>query len=815
MIAMKQNLYNIAWVAGCALLTACGGASRGVDHTIDLRVADRAVETGFLKMGGTSPDGGTIDFNSYYMSIDGKPSIPIMGEVHFSRIPNAEWEEIILKIKAGGIDVIPTYVFWSMHEPVEGQFDFTGNLDVRRFVELCRKHDMNVIMRVGPFCHGEIRNGGIPDWLYGRPFQIRTNDPEYLKYVDRLYGQIARQIEGLYYKDGGNIIAIQLENELQHSAAPWSFGYPGQKKEFTVADYDIDNTKIGVSVQENDIAGADLGARHLETLREIARSKGMITPFYTVTGWGNAAILPGESIPVTSAYPYPFWSDGVEASPFYLFKDIQAHPDYEPVRYDGTRYPSFCAEMGAGIQMIWSRRPRVPAKAAEGLMLRSMGSGANGIGYYMYCGGTTPIGRFGFYSDEPMGVPKMSYDFQAPIGEFGKTRDSYGALRLLHLFTADFGHKLAPMGVVLPEGYDKIAPEDATTLRWAVRKQGDSGFVFITNFQDHAPRAVISDVHLTLQLPDENIAIPYGGDSRLDIAPEANIILPFNFPMDAILLKSATAQPLCVIRNGATAHYFFFAPEGVAPEYRFDLATIGGETKEVLRPAVGWDKTVALQAADGSRVLLTTLTREEALTANKIKTAEGESLLLTTADVLQFGEKIRFQQTDPTLRVTGYPSLAAAAFDCAGTVEAETPYAVSCRIERKPVTVKADVRESNYRRWQVFVPQKAFEGVSDLILEIDYTGDTCAAFIDGEMVSDHFYSGAPWRIGLKRFSDRLEDKGMYFYFRAISSDAPYLIDLPEDKPIDFSKGDVLDVRSITVVPEYAFDYQLKQQPKTK
>ncbi len=798
---MKNYLF--AFFICCALLCSCAETVGDNSYNIDLRVEDKTVETDFLKMGGTSPDGGSIDFNSYYMSIDGKPHVAIMGEAHFSRIPNEEWEETILKMKSGGINLLATYVFWSMHEPYEGRFDFSGDLDVRRFVELCRKHDMKVVMRIGPFCHGEIRNGGIPDWLYGRPFQIRTNDAEYLKYVDRLYGKIAEQLDGLYYKDGGNIVAIQLENELQHSAAPWSFNYPGQEKEYTVADYDIDNTKIGVSVQENEIREADTGARHLATLRAIARSKGMITPFYTATGWGNAAILPGETIPVTSAYPYPFWTEGVEPSPFYLFKDIQAHPDYEPVRYDGTRYPSFCAEMGAGIQMIWARRPRVPAKAAEGLMLRSLGSGANGIGYYVYAGGTTPRGPYGFYSDEPMGVPKMSYDYQAPIGEFGKTRDSYGVLRLLHSFVSDFGDRLAPMGVVLPEGWDGINPEDTETLRYAVRKYGDSGFVFITNFQDHVVRKEISDVHLSLQLDDETLTIPFCGENRLDIAPEANIILPFNFAMESLLLKSATAQPLARIYNGDKAHYFFFAPDGVKPEFRFDGTTLAAGNEPVITPETGWKNTLALKAADGSEVLMTVLTREEAISAVKI----GDSLILSTADVLQYHDKLRFQQTSENLEVISFPAMEAGRFKDDAKLNEKTDYAASYTVSREPVNVEPVVTEGNYRRWMVHVPEKAFEGVSDLILNIDYVGDTCAAFIDGEMVTDHFYSGDTWRIGLKRFSDRLEKDGMYFYFRPMAPDAPYLIDLPEDQPVDFSEGDALEVRSISIISEYGFDYE--------
>lgn len=190
-------------------------------YELSAPVKEKVIYTGHLKLGGTRPGGGSIDVNSYYMSMDGKPVIPVMGEFHYSRYPHEQWEEEILKMKAGGINVLPTYIFWSLHEEQEGVFNWSGNLDIRRFFELCKKHDMNVIVRIGPFGHGEIRNGALPDWLFAKPLEVRSNDENYLFYAKRLYEEIAKQLEGLYYKDGGPIIGTQIENEHQHSAAPW------------------------------------------------------------------------------------------------------------------------------------------------------------------------------------------------------------------------------------------------------------------------------------------------------------------------------------------------------------------------------------------------------------------------------------------------------------------------------------------------------------------------------------------------------------------------------------------------------------------
>ena len=178
----------------------------------------KVIKSGHLRMGGVNPKGERIDVNNFYMSIGGKPVIPVMGEFHYSRYPAEQWEEEILKMKAGGVTVLPTYVFWSLHEEVEGQYRWDGQRNLRGFIELCKKHDMPVIIRIGPFCHGEIRSGGLPDWLFAKPLEVRSNDPEYLKIVKRLYTEIGRQLNGLYYKDGGPIIGCQIENEMQHSA---------------------------------------------------------------------------------------------------------------------------------------------------------------------------------------------------------------------------------------------------------------------------------------------------------------------------------------------------------------------------------------------------------------------------------------------------------------------------------------------------------------------------------------------------------------------------------------------------------------------
>lgn len=750
-------------------------------YELDMPVKEKTIYSGHLKLGGSNPSGEHIEVNSYYMSIGGKPVIPVMGEFHYSRYPECQWEEEILKMKAGGVTVIPTYVFWSIHEEQEGVFNWTGNRNLRKFLQLCQKHGMWTVVRIGPFCHGEIRNGGLPDWLFAKPLEIRSNDVNYLKYVKRFYEEIGRQLDGLYYKDGGTIIGTQIENEHQHSAAPWGITYPGEPKDMTSATYDADIIRIGVSVQDKKITTAELGDLHMKTLKKMAEEAGIQTPLYTATGWGNAAVIGEEAIPVTAAYTYPFWSKP-QMSPFCLFKDIQKNPDYAPVRYDTEKFPSFCAEMGVGIQMIYTRRPIVTAKAAEALMVRTLGSGANGIGYYMYHGGSTPkMGPTAFFSDEPMGMPKISYDFQAPLGEFGLEHGSYRALRLLHLFLNDFSDQLAPMETVLPKGYAQLTPANRETLRYAARVKGKSGFVFMVNFQDHdTARIDQKDLCLRLKFAEETLRIPAQGTFTLP--KDESLILPFNFRMEDALLKYATAQLLLKLDDKGMEHYFFFVPEGIHPEFMFDKATVAGKYRYA--PEAGLKSTFTVKTAGGKRFKVTTLTREQALNACKV---DGK-LLLTSSMVLPGEKGVRLlNMGNPVFRYVMYPS-------AKGFKEqtAEVP----------AVQPEYTSRKVGSRRLAVRFSGKDYPQVNDYFLRLNYVGDVAMAFLKGELVLDHFYYGAPWQISLKRFQQELANEELSFYIRPLRKNAPFLSDLPKEAVPYFSKGAVVRVDSVQIVPQY-------------
>jgi len=785
---------------------------KGQHYQIDASNPRKEIFSGHLKLGGSNPMGDSISFNNYYMMINNDPVIPVMGEFHYSRYPNKHWEEEILKMKAGGMTVIPTYVFWNIHEEEEGVFDWTGDRNLRRFVELCAKNNVWTMVRIGPFCHGEIRNGGLPDWLYGRPFQVRSLDEGFLLYVDRLYKEIGRQLEGLMFKDGGPIIGIQLENEYQHSAAPWSTAYAGQPTEWTVPNHDEGYVMEGVGSQHQEYAFEEYGERYMRKLKEMAIEADLLAPIYTATGWGYAAIIENETLPVTAAYAYPNWAP-LGLSEFYLFKDIHANPDYAPVRYISTNYPSFCAEMGGGMMVRYSRRPKVPPASLEAIIIRSLGSGANGIGYYMYHGGSTPFGKYNFMSDYAYGYPKISYDFQAPIREYGQLNESFYMLKTLHQFINDFGQELGPMVPVLPENAGNILPEDSKSFRYALRVHENSGFVFMTNYQDHAERDDQEDLQLEIQLPGGSITIP---EKRgFTLKKEVSAIFPFNLSLAGVHLNYATAQLLNKFEDAGHTHYLFYKIDGTLPEYQFNsgqieaIETSTGKISDdgdhiTLIPEPGINSTAEILNKDGKKITITTLTREQALNTWKTRLAGKERIIISSSTILDHNGLLKIQNIgNHSMDFHIYPDVEEGLKCNTGKIlKSYEGMFARYDIVLEKIEVPVKIQRVTDQRITVELPDNAMKGLNDIFLKIDYMGDTGMGFINGKLVTDHFYYGEPWVIGLKRFVPEIHKKGMYFYFKPISEDAPYLMDLAPEEIPDFQNGKVTEIKTIKAIPEY-------------
>lgn len=407
--------------------------------------------------------GKPVTWDSHSLMIDGHRVCPVMGEIHYSRVPQDEWQREVRKMREGGVTIIATYVFWSHIEEQEGIFRWDGQRDLRRFLEICKQEQMPVVLRLGPFCHGEVRNGGIPDWVFTKGCKLREQNPVFLGLAEKLYRQIFTQVQGLQWKDGGPVIAAQFDNE-----------YRGR-------------------------------GEYLMTLKQIAQEIGFDLPFYTRTGWPElrTPVPYGEMLPLYGDYADGFWDKEVtegcgsyyKAFNFKAFRsstaigtDLLGKQEAKTSAND-VAYPYFTCELGGGMATAYHRRPYVYPEDAYSMALVKLGSGSNLLGYYMYHGGTNPEGVLHTLNEVQTSpgtanndLPQVTYDFQAPLGEFGQTYPQYYMLRPLHLFMQDFGETLAPMEASFPAPQDLKHGQD-DVLRWAIRSQGDSGFVFINNYE--------------------------------------------------------------------------------------------------------------------------------------------------------------------------------------------------------------------------------------------------------------------------------------------------------------------------------------------
>uniref|UniRef100_A0A5B7B076 Beta-galactosidase n=1 Tax=Davidia involucrata TaxID=16924 RepID=A0A5B7B076_DAVIN len=161
----------------------------------------------------------TVTYDGRSLIVNGSRQLLFSGSIHYPRMPHEMWPDIIKKAKKGGLNVIQTYVFWNIHEPVEGQFNFEGNNDLVKFIKLIGENNMYVTLRVGPFIEAEWNHGGFPYWLREVPNIIFRSDNEPFKYHMKRYVKMIIDLmtkENLFAPQGGPIIMAQIENEYNN-----------------------------------------------------------------------------------------------------------------------------------------------------------------------------------------------------------------------------------------------------------------------------------------------------------------------------------------------------------------------------------------------------------------------------------------------------------------------------------------------------------------------------------------------------------------------------------------------------------------------
>lgn len=631
-----------------------------------------------LNMGGKNPKGEEINVTSRYFTRNGKPWIGVMGEFHFSRYSRENWHRELAKMKAGGITIVSTYLFWIYHEEIEGKMDFGGDNDIRAFIEECKDVGLDVVIRIGPWAHGECRNGGFPDWLLKKDYKLRDNNEEYLAVVKKWYQSIYNEVKGLFYKDGGNIIAVQIENEF------------------------VDN------------------AEHLAKLKEIAVECGFIAPIYTVTGWNSASgakIPVDEVVPVFGGYceaPWENHMNRLSPSPHYFFNrmrndsaigtDLIAKTKSDGWQLPYERYPFATCELGGGIEVTHHRRPIIKPMDIYAVSFVKLGDGNNLVGYYMYHGGTNKIGELSTFNETkatgyPNDYPILSYDFQAPLSEYGEVREQYGLLNMLHMFVNDFGEEFAPMIAV--DSANSVEADDTNSLRYGMRTNGKSGFVFVNHYQRLTELADIENAVISAG----NVEFP-----PIDVKGEVSFFMPFNMKMGDSVLEYATAQPLCKCDDT----YFFAEIPNIKAEYKFskgsaNIVTVPFENAKYMRKLNGtvyigggcnlYEENGQIHSVEDGEYICQKWNGSEFETLKIVQSAKQSNVEITGVENAPFEPKYKEEL-------------------CIGG-------------ERELTWKKINV-DGGYG-----------------FAEIDYVGDVAQIYADGELVADDYYYGKTWRVPCK------------------------------------------------------------------
>lgn len=731
---------------------------------------------------GQSADGDTLSFTNYYMEMNGKPFFGISGEFHFSRCDESRWEDEILKMKMCKINIIATYVFWIHHEEEEGVFDFSGSKNLRKFIELCKKHHMYVILRIGPFDHGEVRNGGLPDWLYGKPFDVRKLNDGFLYYTKRLYSRIAEQIKGLLYKDNGPIIAAQIDNEYMHSSAMW---------------------EITTGISNEWVFLGDDHEEYMLTLRNLAKDCGIVTPFYTCTGWGGA-ITPDEMMPLWGGYAFRPWLFYTERGDHpvteeYIYQDFHNNEavitsDFKPA-YKPENRPYACCEMGGGMFCTYNYRFVFPFKSVDAMANIKLASGCNFLGYYVFQGGSNPKGKHGTFMNEAQ-VPKISYDYQAALGEFGQIRESYQRLKALHYFVQTFGDTFCKMQTVLPDGASLISPDDLDTLRFAVRTDGERGFLFINNFQDHIDTKPKKNECITLHLKNEDITF---ADISLDA--DENCILPFHMDIEGIDLMKATAQAITKLSLNGRTVFVFMKPDGMNCVFDFEKHAVTEQGNNIYKCSFEKPAEVFHVSKDGKKIEILCLNRE---LANCMYILSGDSLIFSDSSIMEDENEIRLETIAAKNRLLTYPAgytvLENAAREKAFDDDIFDIWTAATEEKVIPLTVK----QTAYTKYEVSLPGNFMDGIKDARLQIDYSGDIGHAFINGDMIHDNFCNYDTWEIGLKTFADQLADSPLTIAITPLKKGVNINVESAMAARMENAEEYIAKLRNIRICPVYEF-----------
>ncbi len=366
---------------------------------------------------------GTFTVGDKTFLLNGQPFIVKAAEVHYPRIPRPYWEHRIKMCKALGMNAVCIYIFWNIHEQREGQFDFTGNNDVAEFCRLAQKNGMYVIVRPGPYVCAEWEMGGLPWWLLKKKdIRLRERDPYFMERVKIFEEKVGEQLKPLTIQNGGPIIMIQVENE---------YGSYGEDKPYVseIRDCLREIYEAPPSAPEGATIDPSLDSK---TIEAPSGAVGGASPSGAVGGASPSGAVGGAGSVLLFQCDWSsnFEKNGLDDLTWTMNFGTGANIDQQFRRLGELRpnAPKMCSEFWSGWFDKWGARHETrPAKDMVEGMDEMLSKGIS-FSLYMTHGGTS----FGHWAgaNSPGFAPDVtSYDYDAPINEYGQATPKYWELR--------------------------------------------------------------------------------------------------------------------------------------------------------------------------------------------------------------------------------------------------------------------------------------------------------------------------------------------------------------------------------------------------
>ncbi|MFT3756941.1 MAG: beta-galactosidase [Pseudoxanthomonas sp.] len=327
---------------------------------------------------------------------DGKPHVIRSGEMHYPRVPREYWRDRFRKARAMGLNTIQTYVFWNLHEPEPGKFDFSSNLDIAEFVREAGEEGLDVIVRPGPYICTELDFGGFPAWLLRtQGMRVRSLDPRFMAASERYMQRVAQELKPLMVTRGGPIVMAQVENE---------YGSFGRDRDY------------------------------MEAIKKQMIDAGFDVPLFTADGAGpfyfEGGPLPGVPAVIN-------FGGGLQSAK-------ESFAELKKFRPDG---PRMVGEYWAGWFDHWGEKHNVTNAAGQARALDWMLANDISFSLYMWHGGTSFGWQPGanYSGEQPYQPDTTSYDYDGALDEAGRITPKYKLFREVIAKHLRKGEKLPPI----------------------------------------------------------------------------------------------------------------------------------------------------------------------------------------------------------------------------------------------------------------------------------------------------------------------------------------------------------------------------------